>query len=127
MSSSEELYDRLNEKLRELVHVKNSKQVTNCIWIVVGILQSDSCNLSKVAIFLPMATKAQSRVTFMRRWLMNSNVKVWSFYKKVLEHVFSSWPTVEATIILDGVMPFGDRWQVFRVSLLHRGRAVPLA
>ena len=127
MSSSQELYNRLNEKLREMVHVKNSKQVTNWIWIVVGILQSDSCNLSKGAIFLPMATKAESRVTLMRRWLMNSNVKVWSFYKKVLDHVFSGWSNVEATIILDGVMLFGDRWQVFRVSLLHGGRAVPLA
>jgi hypothetical protein len=127
MSSSQELYDRLNEKLRELVHVKNSKQVTNWIWIVVGILQSDSCNLSKAANFLPMETKAESRVTLIRRWLMNSNIKVWSFYKKVLDHVFSGWSNVEATIILDGVMLFGDRWQVFRVSLLHGGRAVPLA
>jgi len=127
MSSSQELYDRLDEKLRELVHVKNSKQVTNWIWIVVGILQSDACNLSKAANFLPMETKAESRVTLIRRWLMNSNIKVWGFYKKVLEHVFSGWSNVEATIILDGVMLFGDRWQVFRVSLLHGGRAVPLA
>jgi hypothetical protein len=127
MSSSQELYNRLNEKLRELVHVKNSKQVTNWIWIVVGILQSDSCNLSKAANVLSMETKAESRVTLIRRWLMNSNVKVWSFYKKVLEHVFSGWSNVEATIILDGVVLFGDRWQVFRISLLHGGRAVPLA
>lgn len=127
MSSSQELYNRLNEKLRELVHVKNSKQVTNWIWIIVGILQSNSCNLSKAANFLSMETKAESRVTLMRRWLMNSNVKVWSFYKKVLDHVFSGWSNVEATIILDGVMLFGDRWQVFRVSLLHGGRAIPLA
>lgn len=127
MSSSQELYNQLNEKLRELVHVKNSKQVTNWIWIVVGILQSDSCNLSKAANFLPMATKVESRVTLMRRRLMNSNVKVWSFYKKVLDHVFLGWSNVEATIILDGAMLFGDRWQVFRISLLHGGRAVPLA
>lgn len=127
MSSSQELYNRLKEKLRELVQVKNSKQVTNWIWIVVGILQSNSCNLSKVANFLPMETNAESRVTLLRRWLMNSHVKVWSFYKKVLDHVFSGWAQVEATIILDGVMLFGDRWQVFRVSLLHGGRAVPIA
>ena len=127
MSSSQELYDRLNEKLRELMPVKNSKPVTNWIWIVVGILQSDSCNLSKAANFLPMETKAESRVTLMRRWLMNSHVKVWRFYKKVLDHVFSGWSNGEATIILDGVMLFGDRWQVFRVSLLHGGRAVPIA
>jgi hypothetical protein len=58
---------------------------------------------------------------------MNPQVKVWRFYKQVLEHVFSGWSEVEAFIILDGVMVFGDRWQIFRVSLQHGGRAVPMA
>ena len=127
MSSSEELYNRLDEKLRELVHVKNGKQVTNWIWIIVGVLQSESSNLSQIANYLPKETKAESRVTLVRRWLMNSHVKVWMFYKKILEHVLSSWSAVEATIILDGVMVHGGRWQIFRVSLQHGCRAIPLA
>lgn len=127
MSSSQELYNQLSEKLRELVPVNNSKQITNWIWIIVGMLQSESCHLSQIANYLPMASKASSRITLLRRWLMNSHVKVWVFYKKVLEHVFADWNSVSATIILDGVMLFGDRWQVFRVSLLHGNRAVPLA
>ena len=127
MSSSQELYNRLNEKLRELVHVKNRKQVSNWIWIIVGILQSQSANLSQIANYLPMATKAESRVTLIRRWLMNPQVKVWPFYKKVLEHVLSGWSEVEAYLILDGVMVFGDRWQIFRVSLRHGCRAIPIA
>ena len=40
MSSSQELYNRLDEKLRALVSVKNRKQVTNWIWMIVGILES---------------------------------------------------------------------------------------
>ena len=110
MSSSQELYNRLNEKLRELVHVKNGKQVTNWIWTVVGILQSESCHLSQIANNMPMKSKATSRVTLLRCWLMNSHVKVWSFYKKVLEQVFASWTSVSAIIILDGIMLFGDLW-----------------
>ena len=127
MSSSRELYNRLNEKLRELVHVKNEKQVTNWIWIIVGVLQSQSSNLSQIANCLPMETKAESRVTLIRRWLMNPHVKVWMFYKKILEHVLSGWSAVDAYIILDGVMVFGDRWQIFRVSLQHGCRAIPIA
>lgn len=127
MSSSQELYNRLNEKLRALVQVKNRKQVTNWIWIIVGILQNQSPNLSKIANCLPMETQAASRVTRIRRWLMNPQVQVWPFYKKVLEHVFSGWSAVEVYIILDGVMVFGDRWQIFRVSLQHGCRAVPIA
>jgi hypothetical protein len=117
----------MNEKLRELVHVKNGKQVTNWIWIIVGVLQSQSPSLSKIANCLPKETKAASRVTLIRRWLMNPQVKVWMFYKKVLEHVLAGWSTVEAYIILDGVMVFGDRWQIFRVSLQHGCRAIPIA
>jgi hypothetical protein len=127
MSSSQELYNRLNETLRELVAVKNRKQVTNWIWIIVGILHSESCNLSQIANCLPMETKAESRVTLIRRWLRNSQVKVWPFYKKVLEHVLSGWSSVEVDLILDGVMVFGDRWQIFRVSLRHGCRAIPIA
>jgi len=127
MSSSQELYNRLNEKLRELVHVRNGKQISNWIWIVVGILQSQSPSLSKIANCLPMETQAASRVTLIRRWLMNPQVKVWKFYKKILEHVLSGWSAVDAYIILDGVMVFGDRWQIFRVSLQHGCRAIPIA
>jgi hypothetical protein len=127
MSSSQELYNRLDEKLRALVQVKNRKQVTNWIWIIVGILQSESCNLSQIANCLPMETKAESRVTLIRRWLRNSQVNVWPFYKQVLEHVLSGWSSVEVYLILDGVMIFGDRWQIFRVSLRHGCRAIPIA
>ncbi len=82
MSSSQELYNRLNETLRELVDVKNGKQVTNWIWIGVGMVQSPSPNLSKIANCLPMETQAASRVTLIRRWLMNPQVQVWRFYKR---------------------------------------------
>jgi hypothetical protein len=127
MSSSQELYNRLHEKLRELVHVKNRNQETNWIWVIVGILESESCNLSQIANCLPKETKAESRVTLIRRWLSNSQVEVWPFYEKVLEHVFSGWSSVEVHLILDGVMVFGDRWQIFRVSLRHGCRAIPIA
>ncbi len=127
MSSSQELYNRLDEKLREVIRVNNRKQVTNWIWIIVGILQSQSSHLSQIANSLPMETKAESRVTLIRRWLMNSQVNVWQFYKKVLEHVLSGWSTVDAYLILDGVMVFGARWQIFRVSLRHGCRAIPIA
>jgi hypothetical protein len=83
--------------------------------------------MSQIANYLPMETKAESRVTLIRRWLMNPHVKVWAFYKKVLEHVLADWSEVEVDIILDGVMVFGGRWQIFRVSLRHGCRAIPLA
>ena len=103
---------------------------------MVGIWQSQSCNLSQVANYLPLATQAESRVTLIRRWLtpalacgasVNPHVKVWSFDKQVLEHGLSGGSDVEACWIWDGVRVFGDRWQIFRVSLRQGCRAIPIA
>jgi len=127
MSSSHELYNRLDEKLRALVQANNRKQVTNWIWVIVGILQSGSAHLSQTANALPLEIKAESRVTLIRRWLTNPHIQVWRFYKQILEHVLSDWSAEEAYLILGGVMVFGDRWQIFGVSLRHGCRAIPIA
>ena len=126
MSISQELYNRLSETIPPLVRVSNSKQVTNWLWIVVGLVLGNSPALSKIATYLPMATQAESRVMLIRRWLKNLKVDVWAFYEPILAHVLQGWRAVEVFVILDGVMVFGDRWQVFRVSLQHGCRAIPL-
>jgi len=127
MSSCQELYNRLNATICETVEVSNRKQLTNWIWIVVGLLLGNSPALSQIATYLPMKTEAESRVTLIRRWLKNFRVDVWVFYQPILARVFKGWQAVEAFIILDGVMVFGDRWQIFRLSLQHGCRAIPLA
>ena len=127
MSISQELYIRLNETIRPLVGVSNSKQVSNWLWIVVGLMQGNSPALSKLATYLPMDTNAESRVTLIRRWLKNLKVDVWAFYQPILAQALQGWQAMEVLVILDGVMVFGDRWQVFRLALQHGHRAIPLA
>lgn len=126
MSSSDELYNRLCPTLFGLVKGTNRKQVANWIWIVVGLLGGRSLALSQIATHLPMKTTAEARVTLIRRWLKNLRVDVWTFYQPILAHILRGWHAVEAILILDGVMVFGDRWQIFRLSLRHGCRAVPL-
>ena len=121
MSISHALYNRLNETIRPLVNVPNSQQVTNWLWIVVGLLLGNSPALSKLATYLPMETDAESRVTLIRRWLKNLKVDTWTFYEPILARVLDRWRAIEVFVILDGVMVFGDRWQVFRLSLRHGG------
>jgi hypothetical protein len=126
MNNSEELYNRLEGTLSTLVSVQHVAELKNWIWVVVGILQSQSVGLSKIAIYVPGETQAESRVTMIRRWLMNLHVDVWSFYKPVLEHALKDWQSEVANIILDGVMVGGGRWQILRLSLAHGQRAIPL-
>jgi hypothetical protein len=127
MSSSHELYHRIIGILQSLVEVKNAKQLDNWVWIVVGIVQAKSIALSQIATHIPWEVEAESRVTTIRRWLMSPHIDVWALYRPVLAHVLQDWQAVEAVVILDGVMVFGDRLQIFRLSLRHGGRAIPLA
>lgn len=127
MSSSYELYNRIIGTLRPLVTVTNRKQLTNWVWLIVGILQAKSIALSQIALHIPVGSeKAASRITTVRRWLKNPQIDVWAFYEPVLKQVLAGWATVDAVVILDGVLVFGDRWQIFRLSLRHGNRAIPL-
>ncbi|MDW8325567.1 MAG: hypothetical protein RMK99_03270 [Anaerolineales bacterium] len=126
MSSSQELYTRLIRTLRPLVSVAHISHLTNRVWIVVGILQARSIALSQIALHIPGDAKAESRVTTVWRRLKNLRVDMWEFYRPVLEQALQGWRAVTATVIPDGVMVFGDRWQIFRLSLAYAGRALPL-
>jgi len=126
MSSSHELYDRLMKTIQPLVAASHIKQLANWMWITVGILQANAVGLSQIATYIPGEAKAESRVTMIRRWLMNFKVDIWAFYRPILEQVLRGWRAVTVYVVLDGVMVFGDRWQIFRLSLVHGCRAIPL-
>ena len=126
MSNSHELYHRLVQAVYPLVSVSHINQLANWMWIVVGILQGNSIALSQIATFIPGQAQAASRVTTVRRWLKNFRVDVWALYRPVLEHVLKAWHPFEVSVVLDGVMVFGDRLQIFRLSLVHGCRAIPL-
>jgi hypothetical protein len=127
MSSSFELYKRIIVTLGPLVSVSNLKQLSNWVWLIVGIIQANSVNLSQIATHIPVGSqKAESRIATLRRWLANPHIDVWSFYRPILEQILDGWHDVEAVVILDGVQVFGDRLQIFRLSLRHGNRAIPL-
>ncbi len=127
MSSSYELYNRIIRTVRPLVTVSNIKQLNNWVWMTVAILQAGSIALGQLVLHIPVGSpEAEFRITTLRRWLKNPHIDVWEFYRPLLEHVLQGWTTVEATVILDGVLVFGDRLQIFRLSLRHGNRAIPL-
>jgi DDE family transposase len=126
MGSSEQLYNRIVGRMESIIPYQDIRHLKNLLWIVVGIVQQESVHLSKIAQSIPGQTTAQSRVTKIRRWLMNEEIDVWQYYEPMLEQVLKSWKYSDITVIVDGVMVFGDRLQIFRLSLAHGCRAIPL-
>lgn len=126
MNSSQELYNRLIDTIHPLVKISPVSHLENWMWMVVGILQANSLALGQIALHIPGEANAESRVATLRRWLHDRQVNVWAFYQPVLEHVLAGWRAVEATVILDGVEVYNGRLQIFRLSLRHGCRAIPL-
>ena len=110
-------------------HVSNIKQLTNLIWLVVGVIDGQSIALSQLANLLPGEADAESRVTRIREWLKNPKVEVWALYQVLLRHVLrgQDWGNQTLSVMVDGTMVLGDRLQIFRLSLAHGNRAIPLA
>lgn len=127
--SSYELYDRVSETLSKILidQVSNIKQLTNLTWLVVAVMNGKSIALSQLANLWPGDAKAASRVTRLREWLKNPNVDVGRLYQAVLRHVLAGWQGQTMSVIVDGTLVFGDRMQIFRLSLAHGHRAIPLA
>ncbi|BCX05262.1 MAG: hypothetical protein KatS3mg053_3200 [Candidatus Roseilinea sp.] len=128
MGSSQVLYDRLSHKRMAVCgdQTTNIKQIVNLIWLVVGVINARSVALSEIANSWPGMAEAESRVTRIRRWLSNAHVDVWAVYRPLLEQVLAGWYRTKITVVIDGTLVFGDRLQIYRVSLLHGCRAVPL-
>ena len=126
--SSDTLYSRLYDQMITLcaAHASNVKQVTNCVWLVVCILNGDSISLAELALSWPGDAQAASRVAHIRRWLKNPHVDVWALYSAVLAQALRGWERVDLTVVVDGTPLFGGRWQVFRLSCVHGCRAIPL-
>lgn len=126
MSSSEQVYNRLLGRLQALVPVSNRKQLVNWAWIAVAIFQAKSIALSQIAVFLPGSAQAASRVARLRRWLSNGHSSVWGLYRPLLVQVLAPFAGRAVEVVLDGTLVFGGRMQIFRLSLVHKNRAIPL-
>ena len=126
MSSSEQVYTRLMSTLQAIVPVSNRKQLVNWAWLAVAIFQAKSIALSQIAVFLPGSAKAESRVMRLRRWLSSQQGSVWALYRPLLVHVLAPFAGRAVYVILDGTLVFGNRMQIFRLSLVHKNRAIPL-
>ena len=57
---------------------------------------------------------------------MNPLVDPWRLYEPLLKHILRDWQAKTVSVILDGSIVFGDRLQIFRLSLAHGNRAIPL-
>src|SRR5207253_3392843 len=93
------------------------KLLVVCIWVVVGMIHSQSVQLSAIAKHIPADTQAAARIARVRRWLASKSVASPTLYDPLIREVVPARRGREVTIILDGCFIRHKTLQIPRVSL----------
>ena len=122
------LYHTWNERIRQLQPKERKTRLQNLTWLIVGIHQSRSVCLSRIAGKIPGEAKLLSLVQRLSRFLANPRVNVQNWY----EPIARNWLEMQAKhlqqvrLIVDGTK-VGFAHQLLIVSLAYRKRAIPIA
>ena len=123
-----DLYHTWMQQICELRPNQRITQVRNFVWLMIGIYQSHSVTLSKVAGKIPGPAKLVSTTRRLSRFLDNPAVNVREWYQPIAEYwLQAQWQCLgEIRLIVDGTkVGFGH--QLLMVSLAYRKRAIPIA
>lgn len=122
------LYHTWFMKIRQLQPTERITRIRNFTWLIVGIHQSRSVYLSRIAGKIPGETKLPSFIQRLSRFLANPAIDVHAWY----EPIARSWLVSQAghlqqvRLIMDGTK-VGFMHQLLIVSLAYRKRAIPIA
>ena len=94
--------------------------------MMVGLIHSGWINLTAWAPYVvSRARYAQSTVRRFRRWLDNDKIDVVSLYSPLIQQALAEWGEQALYVALDTSMLW-DTYCLIRLSVIYRGRAVPL-
>lgn len=122
------LYRTWKEQIRRLRPNRRITQIQNFAWMMVGIYQSRSVHLRKIAGKVLGNAKLLSTVRRFERFLDNQAIEVRTWYEPIAkEWIESQWKHLkEIRLIVDGTkVGFGH--QLLMVSLAYRRRSIPIA
>jgi Transposase DDE domain len=122
------LYRTWKEQIRALRPKQRIPQIQNFAWMMVGIYQSRSVHLSKIAGKVLGSAKLLSTVRRFERFLDNKAIEVREWYEPIAKQwIEAQWQHLkEIRLIVDGTkVGFGH--QLLMVSLAYRRRSIPIA
>lgn len=125
---TEKLYRIWKEQIRALRPSQRITQIQNFAWMMVGIYQSRSVHLSKIAGKVSGSAKLLSTVRRFERFLDNKAIAVHEWYEPIAKQwIETQWKHLKALrLIVDGTkVGFGH--QLLMVSLAYRRRSIPIA
>ena len=115
-------------QIRELHPNKRITQIRNFSWLMLGIYQSRSVYLSRIAGKIPGQSKLPSVIRRLARFLDNPAIRVRQWYEPVARQWLSAQliKIGEIRLIVDGTK-VGFAHQLLMVSLAYRRRSIPIS
>lgn len=126
MENTPYLYDTLLGVLGQHSKWFDLRHRQTLAWMMVGLICAKTVSLGAWAPYVVgRAQYAQSLVRRFRRWLDNNRIKVQPLYGPLIEQALVSWMGKRVYVALDTSMLW-NTYCLIRLSLIYRGRAVPL-
>jgi len=120
------LYDTLLILLKQ-ARWRDRRHLSTLAWMVAGLLSSGWIALDEWAPFVAgRAQFAQSTVRRFSRWLSNPRIDALRLYAALLRTALGEFPDGRLFVALDTTMLWGG-FCVVQLSLVYRGRSVPVA
>ena len=126
MEHTPQLYDTLVHVLRQHATWLDQRHLKTLAWMMVGLIQSGWISLTAWAPYVvSRAQYAQSTVRRFRRWLNNDKLDVLSLYGPLMQQALAECGEQALYVALDTSMLW-NTYCLIRLSVIYRGRAVPL-
>jgi hypothetical protein len=126
MENTPRLYDILVQVLSQHRNWLDVRHLKTLVWMMVGLMESGLISLTSWAPFVHgRAVFAQSSVRRFARWLDNERIDVHQLYGPLIQQALGSWGRHTLYLALDTSMLW-EQYCVIRISLIYRGRAIPL-
>jgi len=126
MENTPYLYDTLLNVLGQHSKWLDRRHRQTLAWMMMGVICAKTVSLGAwVPFVVSRACYAQSTVRRFSRWLNNHRIKPEPLYGPLIEQALSGWVGKRAYVALDTSMLW-NTYCMIRLSLIYRGRAVPL-
>lgn len=107
------------------VRFHDLRVLTTFVWAIVGLLISESINLSQWLLYRPGPATAASKQRQLSRWLHNPKIKPMAVYLPFVQQALAEWAGQTLYLALD-TSQLWRRFVIVRLALVYRGRALPL-
>ena len=125
MKHAPRLYDVVLEFIRQCPW-SDFRHAVLLVWMVIGMIESGQVNLTHwISSVETPATKAQSTQRRFSRWMHNPRIHPTYLYGPLIAWALSQWRDETIYLVFDPTMLW-NRFCVMRLSVVYRGRAIPV-